>query len=156
LLGHAGDVEHAVDPAVAAEVEAMPDWRAVALTGGQSDGAGAAPAGELRFAGEPERVSDLAEQGGCGDWSDPGLVTQGGAVRVEEVVQIAFELADLPAGSAVLVDERQEPREPVGAGLGRHDRDVDGVELAEPDSILPVVGSWSRISLGSLASWSWA
>ena len=32
LLGDAGDVEHAVDPPVAAEVEAMPDGLTVAFT----------------------------------------------------------------------------------------------------------------------------
>ena len=110
----------------------MPYWRAVALTGGQGDGAGAAPAGELRFASEPERVFDLDDQGGGGDRADPGLVTQGGAVGVEQLVDPAFERADLAAGSPVLVDERQEPGDPVGAGLGRHDGGVDGFELAEP------------------------
>jgi hypothetical protein len=47
LLGDAGDVELAVHPPVAAEVEAMPGGHAGAFPGRQGDGAGAAPAGGL-------------------------------------------------------------------------------------------------------------
>jgi len=72
------------------------------------------------------------EQGGGGDGPDPGLVTQCGAVGVEELVEIVFEPADLAAGRPVLVDEGHEPGQPVGAGLGGHDGLVDGCELAEP------------------------
>ena len=50
LLGDAGDVEHAVDPSVATEVEAMFDGLAITFTGRQSDSAGAAPASELGLA----------------------------------------------------------------------------------------------------------
>ena len=32
VLGDAGDVEHTVDPPVAAKVESMPDWLAAAFT----------------------------------------------------------------------------------------------------------------------------
>ena len=57
---------------------------------------------------------------------------------------LTFERADLAAGSTVLVDERQEPGEPVGAGRGST-RSVVSMEssLRSRDSILPVVGSWS-------------
>ena len=97
LLGDAGDVEHAVDSAVAAEVESVSDGLVAAFAGGDRDRAGAAPAGELGFAGEPERVTGLDEQGGGVDCADPALVTQCGAVFVEEPVEFAFELADLAA-----------------------------------------------------------
>ena len=55
LLGDAGGVEHAVDPSVSTEVESMLDRLASALSGGQGDGAGAAPAGEFGLASEAVR-----------------------------------------------------------------------------------------------------
>ena len=95
LLGDAGDVEHAVDAPVAAEVEAVPDRRAVAFAGRQGDCAGAAPARELRLAIEACRVADFADQRRGGDWSDAGFVAQRGAVLVEQCVEFGFEAADL-------------------------------------------------------------
>jgi hypothetical protein len=46
---------------------------------------------------------------------------------VEELVKVAFELAELTAGCPVLVDK---PGQPVGAGLDGHGGGVDGCELA--------------------------
>jgi hypothetical protein len=50
LLGDAGDVEDAVDATVATVVEPVLHGQDVAFARGQSDGSGAAPAGELRLA----------------------------------------------------------------------------------------------------------
>ena len=51
LLGDAGDVEHAVDPAVAAEVESVADRRGAAFTRRQRNVAGAAPANHTACGG---------------------------------------------------------------------------------------------------------
>ena len=88
LLCDAGDVEHAVDPSVAAEVESVLDGGADAFSGGQRDGAGAAPAGELGLAGEAVGVTDFDNQGRRGDRSDAGFVAQCGAVLVEELIEV--------------------------------------------------------------------
>jgi len=64
-LGDVDDVQHGVDPAVAAEVEAVaPRWT-VALSGGHRDRGNAAPAGEASLSAEPVRVADVGEQGIC-------------------------------------------------------------------------------------------
>lgn len=97
LLGGAGDVEDAVDPPVAPEVEAMPDGQTIAFARGERDRTGV-PARELRLTREAERLTDLDEQRGGGDRPDPRFVAQGGAVGVEKVVEVAFELTDLAAG----------------------------------------------------------
>src|SRR5690606_2672622 len=131
LLSDAGDVEHAVDPAVAAEVESVLHRQSCPFAGGESDGAGAAPAGELRLSSEPERVTDLGQQGGGGDGADAGFVAQCGAVFVEELVDVGFEAADLTASCSVLVDEWQQPRQSIGAGQRGHDRRVDHFEATE-------------------------
>ena len=67
VLNNAGNVEHAVDPPVPTEVEAVSDWGAFALSGRQSDSTGAAPAGELRLATKPERITNLGEERGGSD-----------------------------------------------------------------------------------------
>jgi hypothetical protein len=131
VLGNAGDEEHAVDPPVPAVVEAMPHRRGVAFSRRQRDRSGAAPARELRLASEPERITDLGEQRRSGDRSNAGFVKQGGAVLIEEPIEIAFELMDLAAGLAVVIDERHQPRQPVGARHRRHDRGVDVFETAQ-------------------------
>ena len=92
----------------------------------------AAPAGELRFAVEPGRVADLAQQRRSGDGADAGLVAQGGAVGVEQLVDETFEAADLAASCAVLADERLQPGEPMFAGGGRGCVGVDPFEAAQP------------------------
>ena len=63
------------------------------------------PASELGLATEPVRVADFADQCRGADRPDTRFVTQGGAVGVEEVIDVAFEAADVAAGGAVLVDE---------------------------------------------------
>ena len=138
LLGDAGNVEHAVDPAVAAEVESVLDRFAGAFTGGQRDGPGAAPACELGLAGEPVRITDFDHKCGRSDRSDAWLVAQCGAVLIEEVVDVSFELADLTACLAVTVDERDQPRQPVRVSQRRDLGDVELLESAQRDSILPV------------------
>jgi hypothetical protein len=115
LLGDAGDVEHAVDAPVPAVVEAVSDWLTGAFAGGQGDCAGAAPPSELRLAIEPCRVTDLADECRRGDGSDAGFVAQRGAVFVEQRVKLGFEAADLTSPDAVLVDEHDQPLEPIDA-----------------------------------------
>ena len=133
VLGDAGHVEHAVDPTVAAEVEAMLDREPVAFAGGRA-----------RSAPVPHQRANLdsrANRNGsptsaikrrCCDRADAGFVTQCGAVFVEQRVDVAFELADLATRRPVLVDERDQPRQPILAGHGRHDRGVDLFEATEP------------------------
>ena len=107
LLGDRRDVEHAVDAPVASEVEPVLDGVAGAFARGQRDGAGAAPAGELGLAVEAAGVADLAQQGRCCDRADAWLVAQGGSVFVEQLVDEAFEAADLAARCAVLLSLRE-------------------------------------------------
>jgi hypothetical protein len=52
-------------------------------------------------------------------------------VLVEQLVDATLELADLPACLTVVVDEREQPRHPVRARLGRHIGGVDGLELPQ-------------------------
>ena len=92
----------------------------------------AAPACEFRLAVEPGRVADLAQQGGGCDGADARLVAQGGAVTVEQLVDETLQSADLAASSAVLVDERLQPGEPVPARWGRGCVGVDPFEAAQP------------------------
>lgn len=51
---------------------------------------------------------------------------------VEELVDDPFETADLLAGVAVLVDDRNQPGEPVLPSDGRHISQIDGFEPAKP------------------------
>ena len=94
---------------VAAEVESVSHRDSFAFAAGECDGSGAAPAGELRLGGEPERVADFDDQRGRGDGADAGLVAQRGAVLVEEPGQFALEPADLGERLTVLVDEGAQP-----------------------------------------------
>ena len=48
--------------------------------------------------------------------SDTCFVTQCGAVFVEELIDETFESADFSAGLAVLLNERDQPLQPIGAG----------------------------------------
>ena len=117
LLGDTADVEDAVDAPVAAEVEMVADRWAVGCARGDGAVAGAAPSSELGLAGEPERVADLDEKRRGGDRPDPGFVTQGGSVSVDELVDVMCELADRAASGSVLVDKGDEPGQSVVAGL---------------------------------------
>ena len=94
----------------------MADRCGAAFTGGQGDGAGAAPASELGLAGEAERIADFDDEGRRGDGADAGLVAQGGAVLVEQTVQLALQPADLGERLAVVVDGGLQPRQAVAAG----------------------------------------
>ena len=137
LLGDADDVEHAIDSPVPIKVEAMPDRRTVTFARRQRNCTGAAPARELRFAIGPCRVADFADQRRGGDWFDTGFVARRRAVGVEQCVELGFELADLTAPRAVLVDEREQPSEPIGARERTHDVMVECWRRRNRDSIFP-------------------
>jgi hypothetical protein len=96
LLGDADDVQDAIDAPVAAQVQTVPDRCCGAFAGGQRHGSCSAPAGEPGFGGEPVRVADFDEQGRRDDGADAGFVAQGGAVLVEELVEVTFQAANLP------------------------------------------------------------
>jgi hypothetical protein len=69
--------------------------RCMHFSGGERDGAGAAPASEFGLGREPGRITDLDDEGGGVDRSDPGLVAQRCAVLVEEAVDVVLESVDL-------------------------------------------------------------
>ena len=75
-------------------------------------------------------------------------------MAVEQFADEAFEAADLAAGGAVSFDERLEPLEAVCAGWGRAGSGSIASRRRSRASILPLVVSWSRISVGSLEIWS--
>ncbi|MEZ5202852.1 MAG: hypothetical protein R2701_00235 [Acidimicrobiales bacterium] len=50
---------------------------------------------------------------------------------IEELVDEAFEPADLPAGGPVLIDEVEQPRDSIVARRRRRGRDLDGVEATQ-------------------------
>jgi hypothetical protein len=76
------------------------------------------PASELGLPGEPERIGDFAYQGCRSDGCDAWFVTEGGAVFIEEFIDELFQTADLGSHLTVLVDERDQPRQPILPGPG--------------------------------------
>jgi hypothetical protein len=88
----------------AAQVEAVTGGRAVAFTGGQGDGRGSAPAGELGFAAEAGRVADLDQQTHRGDRPDTAELGQGAAQIGEQRRDLRVEAFDA-GGDGVDVDE---------------------------------------------------
>ena len=110
----------------------MPNRHTGAFGGGQCDYSCAAPASEFGLAREPERVTNLGDQCCGGDRFDAGFITQCGAMFVEKPVEVSFEVADLTSCGAVLIDERDQQRQPVCAGLGGHRGGVELLESAKP------------------------
>lgn len=96
-LGDVDDVQHGVDSAVAAEVEAVVPRGPVALAGGHCDRRDAAPAGEPCFGLEPAGVADLGEKCHCGDDADPVDVGQRAAECLQERRDLRVQILDARA-----------------------------------------------------------
>jgi hypothetical protein len=102
------------------------------------------------------RIADFAEERGGSDGSDTSLFAECRALLVEEFIDYAFRPSDLGASPAILIDERDKPGQAVATGSGRRSAEVEAFKEPQPGLDLAWVGSRSRISVGSLANWSWA
>ena len=136
LLGDADDVEHAIDSPVPIKVEAMPDRRTVTFARRQRNCTGAAPARELRSRSDPvgSPTSQISVAAAIGPM--PGS-SRGVVPWASSSVSSGFELADLTAPRAVLVDEREQPSEPIGARERTHGVMVECWRRRNRDSIFP-------------------
>lgn len=147
-LGDMDYVQDAVNLPVASQVEPVVPWLAVAFPGGDGDGRGAAPAGELSFGAEPGRVPDLGQQGHRGDDSDANNLGEGAAELVQEGGHLGIDALEVVVDG---LDGGQGGTEPGGATVSarpRPSRSRVGIALRAAMTRL-VAGSWSRTSMGN-------
>ncbi|MFT5531776.1 MAG: hypothetical protein ACI91O_001806 [Candidatus Poriferisodalaceae bacterium] len=130
-LGNRDGVKHRVDSPVTSEIEAMTYRDASSLTRRQRDSPSAAPSSELGLAGEPERVTDLAQQRRRNNSSDTNFVTQRGSMLIKKIIYDPFKAANLTAGGLILFDKALEPTKPITARRSGVEIDRDGLESPE-------------------------
>ena len=111
-LGDVDDGQDGVDGTAPGEVESVVPGLAVTFAGGDRDGLGSAPAGEMRLGRESPRVADFGEQGdGRHDADDVG---PGGSKIDQQCRQRAVDLLALGVDP---LDRCQRRGEPSDAGL---------------------------------------